>query len=72
MCYAPRQLAVSEYIADAKAGIVADNYKDLVRAAYLLATDDNLRARLGQNGITEFCNNHTQDRAREILMKALQ
>lgn len=72
LCYAPRLLAVSEYINNARAGIVVDNYDDLVRAVYDLVSNQEMRIELGQNGVKMVRDHHTHDKACEILLESLQ
>jgi glycosyltransferase involved in cell wall biosynthesis len=71
LCYAPRFLSVSEYIENTKSGISTDTYKDLLQAAVCLSTDINLRAELGNNGLSTVINAHSPQRALETLMDSL-
>jgi len=72
LCYAPKVLAVSEYIDNVQAGIVVDNYNDLLEAVYKLASSQAIQTELGQNGIRTVRDHHTQNKACQILLESMQ
>jgi hypothetical protein len=71
LCYAPKFLAVSEYINTTNSGIVVDNYNDLLKESINLAENRELRKELGQNGVLTAKKNHTYAKALEILLETL-
>ncbi|WP_404322737.1 glycosyltransferase [Cytobacillus firmus] len=71
LCYAPKFLAVSDYINTTKSGIAVDNFNDLLKESINLAENRELRKELGQNGVLTANKNHTYDRALEILLETL-
>lgn len=71
LCYAPLGLAVSEYIAATGAGLVVENQKDLLAAAYRLADDADLRQYMGQKGIKTIRNFHSNAKVLEVLRETL-
>lgn len=71
LCYAPAELAVSEYISATKAGLCAKNEEELLTAINLLATDSHTRKRFGENGVNTAKNNHSKEVALDRLRDAI-
>ncbi|MEQ6389257.1 glycosyltransferase [Bacillaceae bacterium S4-13-58] len=71
LCYAPTDIAVSEYINKTNSGIAVGNYNDLLEASKELACNKKLRAELGENGILTVKREHTYEKAHEILLNTL-
>lgn len=71
ICYAPCDLAVSEYINTTKSGIAACNYNDLHNGMQELAYNKQMRNELGRNGIITVRDKHTHNKANEVLLNTL-
>ena len=68
LCYASRELAVSQYITRCKAGLCCDNKTELDAAVKKLTLDSNLRTILGKMGKEIAIANHNISKARELLL----
>lgn len=71
LCYAPENIAVSEYIEATQTGICATNKGELDAAIKTLTTSHEVRKTLGQNGIATAKENHSQNRAESVLLEVL-
>lgn len=71
LCYAPVNLAVSEYINEKNVGHSVDNYEELLNISRKLALNSEYRYELGNNGINVVRENHTHQKALEIMLDTL-
>lgn len=67
ICYAPKELAVFEYIKGAKVGYSVSSKQELFEKLLLLAQNENLRLSLANNGVELAKKRHTIEKAGKIF-----
>jgi glycosyltransferase involved in cell wall biosynthesis len=72
LCYAPRNIAVYEYIESNDAGLFAPNFDEMQKAIRICLGDDPKLAKMGRNGRKVALVAHTTAAGRRILMNAIE
>lgn len=70
LLYAPKELAVYQYVSESNCGICVETFDELQNAIEEMAINDKRRLMLGSEGRKKAMKNHTTEAAYQILLNA--